>query len=146
MPARQPNAKVIVSLPDDGSGGYQDESLHAFRREDGLYEILNVPFFAEHLHLHDVIRCEHAAGGNLPRVSEVVTRSSFGTVRFITNPQMQSDATSDLIGSLREMGCIVERGGEIVAVAVPLPDGWEQVLELLDEAYERGDLSYEAHR
>src|SRR5262245_22501646 len=102
-----PNVKVAVELPtDEALGPYREEVLHAFKLGDDLYELLNVPLLAGGLHLHDVVRCKAETQG-LPRVTEVVTASGFGTVHFIPDEGMPAPVVATLMSRMRELSCLV---------------------------------------
>ena len=144
MNHRHPDSKILIDLPADGGyGRFREESLHAVSLGSDLYEVLNVPLLATELHLHDIVRC--ASGTGLPRVAAVVTPSGFGTAHLIVTEAMDEAAQAALIAALRRLGCVVERGFGVYGIGVPPTLDRAVVGALLDDAYDQGHVTYEAH-
>lgn len=73
--------KVLVTLTGRQPGEPASESLWARRVGDDLYEIRNVPFFADHLNYGDIVLCHEPDPDFIPEVVTVVTPSHGLTFR-----------------------------------------------------------------
>jgi hypothetical protein len=150
--------KIIVEM-DDGS-----ESLWAKPLGDSLYELHNIPAFAEGLHPLDVVRCEERAN-DLPAFVELVSRSGYevigisfteiddqsvllhidpGTLEKQQNELKEQQV--EVMVRLRELGVTWEKVTSGIFNLAIAPDmDYEEILHYLEEKHKQGLLEYEEY-
>ncbi len=74
--------KILYVIPDGEEDAGSGESLWAFSLGDQLYELQNIPVYAEHLNVGDVVLCDEP-NNSIPIIREVVKRSGNRTLRVI---------------------------------------------------------------
>lgn len=116
------------------------ESLWAIPLEEGLFQLDNIPFFAQEVALGDVVSAV-SEGGEL-RFQKVVRPSGHSTLRLIIYDQGEVPAVRKL---LEERGCASE-GSHIpglISVDVPPSVPLARLRPLLDEGEAQERWGYE---
>lgn len=107
--------KIRIDL-DTGSG-IKSETVWAHEVTEGVYRLMNVPFYAVGFAEGDIVRCVTRDG--LPTVTELVRDSGNGTIRIMFFDSKNQEA-EELLYELTSIGCTYERASSrLVAVTVP---------------------------
>lgn len=111
--------KILFALqPDeDGFPPYSCESVWAIKRDDGRYEVDNIPFFIRDATLGDII--EAAEEDDELWFTHLVTPSLNSLIRVI---YFDGDTYETIRQSLEGMGCEVEHFDEICLLSVHIPN------------------------
>jgi hypothetical protein len=138
---RLASANELVRLkielrPEDGVAGLSAESVWAEPvGSENHYMIRNVPFFAHHLSLGDVVEAETRQGTLVYR--RVTQRSGHSTYRLLLQGGSPS-ALALLLASLSEQGCRFEQAQEgWLAIDVPPSTNYLEVKEILARGEEQ---------
>ncbi len=125
---------------EDGYPSYEWESLWALELGADLYELDNIPFFAQLVSLGDHIRATHRDGVLV--FDEVVATGGHSTVRVIA---FNEEAVPGLREKLEELGCGSEMSHvpTLFAVDVPPDVDYAGVRRFLDDLAGQGRLEYE---
>ncbi len=92
------------------------EGLWVEKVGDGLYRLLNIPFYAYGYSFGDIVRCE-AVGESLCAVG-VVNHSGSSTVRLLLIEENHAELP-EIVSYLEYAGCAVESHGILYAFDVP---------------------------
>ncbi|MHB8462642.1 MAG: DUF4265 domain-containing protein [Vulcanimicrobiaceae bacterium] len=133
---------------DDGTQWppYEREWLWAELVSDTQYRVKNVPFYAFHLALDDVVSTSPDNGLKGRRLFEtVIARSGFSTFRAVAYTDIGDPTAEQFFDALAEMGCTLE-GDQTTGVRAigspPILDS-DVILALLQEAEREGILTFE---
>lgn len=142
--------RIHVTFDKPEEIGVAGESMHGDRKGDGpepgtgLYEIDNIPFFANNLRLHDVVVCKEEPG-EMPEIVDVHTRGPQPSAWIIFTEGTSDDEQKVVSDTLRKLGSGTERGmATLWAIALPEDeDKRELALDVLDAGTRVGLLHYE---
>ena len=125
---------------EDGYPPHEWESLWARELGADLYELDNIPFFAQLVGLGDHVRATHRDGVLV--FDEVVATGGHSTVRVIA---FNEEAVPDLREQLEELGCGSEMSHvpTLFAMDVPPDVDYAGVRRFLDDLAGQGQLEYE---
>lgn len=93
--------KIIYYVPEGEEAEGESESLWAYSLGNQLYELQNIPFFAEHLSVEDIVRCKET-DDDLPVIEELVKRSGNRTLRVIFKDETPDNICIDIMKELRK--------------------------------------------
>lgn len=133
-PQRDPDQlKLLLRLPQDEYGypPYTIERLWVSPREDGTYEIDNIPFFSYDVAVGDIVRAEEEDGDLF--FEEVVQASGNSVIRVKLRAEAER---TPLYAELQALGCDAEAFGTLVAVNIPAQVAYEPVLTFLTQGQE----------
>lgn len=127
---------------EDGFPPIGVETLNARACDDGIFEILNTPFFIKEIAYHDMVSAKKNESGRL-EFSECVKQSSFKAISIIF---WSDEVRGRIIDEFQGKDCIIEYGEfpgyRMLAIAIPHTTDYTEIKSVLD-VYERdGDLSY----
>ena len=131
---------VVFELEQrDGWPPHASERVWAKAMPDGLYRIENIPFYAPGVSFGDLVAAEGREGELV--FSKVVKPSGNSTVQVIFFAKDRVQAVRD---ALRGLGCDSEVSeiDTMIAVDVPAETRYDEVFELLDGGFRRGELDY----
>src|SRR5690349_1725335 len=101
-------AKILYIVPEDQDDAGESESLWSHSLGDQLYELQNIPFYAEHLNLEDIVRCDESVDG-LPVIQELVRRSGNRTLRVIFREEAPEEICVDILWELGKQKIFSEK-------------------------------------
>ena len=100
--------KVLYIVPDSEEDAGESEGLWAYSLGDRLYELQNIPVYAEHLNVEDIVRCDEPSDG-IPIIRELVKRSGNRTLRVIFQPDTPDDTCVDIMWELGQRDILAEK-------------------------------------
>ncbi len=100
--------KILYAIPDDEEDAGSGESLWAFSLGNQLYELQNIPVYAEHLNIEDVVLCDEP-NNSIPIIREVVKRSGNRTLRVIFQPDTPDETCVDILWELGKRNILPEK-------------------------------------
>src|SRR5689334_2410366 len=100
--------KILYFIPAGEDDAGECESLWAYSLGNNLYELQNIPVYAEHLNVEDVVRCEESAETK-PVIRELVRRSGNRTLRVIFCPETPDDTCVDIMWELGQKKILSEK-------------------------------------
>jgi hypothetical protein len=127
---------------EDGFPPIGVETLNARACDDGMFEILNTPFFIKEIAYNDIVSAKKNAFGRL-EFSECVKQSNFKAISII----FWTDEVRDrIINEFQNKSCIIEYGEfpgyHMLAIAIPHTTDYTAIKSSLDAYESDGDLSY----
>lgn len=134
------HAGVKIRFPLEIQDDYPpvaEESLWAEPCEDGLFRIVNIPFYARDIAWGDIVRVDETEEGLI--FSERVTPSGHATIRVIGMAEGYEEALKDILAS-RALDW--ESMGRLYAIDCSEED-YEALIEALDACCEAELLDYE---
>jgi hypothetical protein len=100
--------KVLYIIPEGEEDAGVAEGLWAFPLGNQLYELQNIPVFAEYLNVEDVVRCDEPPD-TAPVIRERVKPSGNRTLRVIFRDETSDEEAVDtVIMPLLEKGIVYE--------------------------------------
>lgn len=113
--------------------------------ENGVFRIVNTPYFAQGLSWGDIVRVKASPDGRVFILDNVVSRSGHSTYRILVNSTNQD--FSEILGNLRRLGCSFELTNfgdkHLYALDVPANADVYEVYNLLEVGERRGVLEFE---
>ncbi len=100
--------KILYVIPDGEEDAGAGEGLWAYSLGNQLYELQNIPVFAEHLNVEDIVRCEEPSD-SIPIIRELVKPSGNRTLRVIFQPDTPDDICVDIMRELSQKDIIPEK-------------------------------------
>jgi len=100
--------KILYIVPDNDEDAGTGESLYAYSLGNQLYELQSVPFYADHLNLEDIVRCDEPAE-TMPVIRELFKRSGNRTMRVIFRDETPDDTCVDIIWELGQRKIFSEK-------------------------------------
>ncbi len=102
--------KILYIVPDDedDEDAGMAEGLWAFSLGEQLYQLQNIPVFAEHLNVEDIVHCVEPTDTQ-PVIQEVVKRSGNRTLRVIFTEDADDETCVDVIWELTQRGIAHEQ-------------------------------------
>lgn len=100
--------KILYIIPEGEEGAGQGESLWAYSLGNQLYELQNIPVYAAHLNVEDIVRCDEPLD-TIPIIQELVARSSNGTLRLIFKDETPDDICIDIIREVNQRNILCEK-------------------------------------
>jgi len=100
--------KILYIIPEGEEDAGQAEGLWAFSLGNQLYELQNIPVFAEHLNVEDIVHCDEPADTK-PIIRELVARSGNRTLRVIFRDETPDETCIDIIWELIQHGIAYEK-------------------------------------
>ena len=149
---RRPGSEPVASAEAGLDKVYVDvdwprvsrEHLHARRVKEDVYELHNMPCFAEDYCLGDRVTVSHSEDGL--RVGRILSRCGRSKFLIMLAEQVDVDRKRALLASLRRLECSYEDVSEhvsgYVVVEVPLDVSVSKVRQCLASAAEDGLLKY----
>lgn len=101
-------AKILYIVPEGEEDAGKSESLWSNSLGNQLYELQNIPFYAEHLNLQDIVKCDESVDG-LPVIQKLVKRSGNRTLRVIFRDETPEDTCVDIIWELGKQKIFSEK-------------------------------------
>lgn len=89
-------AKVFYIVPEGEEDEGRGESLWAYSLGDQLYELQNIPVYAEHLNIGDVVQCRES-NDTLPVIQKLIRKSGNRTLRVIFREEITAEEAVDLV-------------------------------------------------
>ena len=135
--------KVKVSFPIDTERyGFSDETPWCELLGDGKFKLLNIPFFATGVSLHDVFEVEsitdHGDARVIGKFLRVVEKSGWRTLRVQFEDKLvwSLPLGTELRAKLKELGCELAGGfhGRLLCIAVPAEDPQSTAPDLMQSA------------
>jgi len=139
-----PTTKIEFRLEVDEEGypPISVESLNAQPIEDGAFEILNTPFFAENVAYADTVTATLQQDGSL-LFESVVKFSGFRAISIIL---LDDSLDAHLLDLLRGLQCVIEYGEfgatRMFAIGIPEAVNYDPIRASLEEYKRLGKLSY----
>ena len=133
-PPRDPEqCRLLLRIPqeEDGLTPFSVERVWVSPREDGTFEIDNIPFFSYDVAVGDIVRAEEEDGDLF--FDEVVQASGNSVIRVKLYAEAER---KPLYAELQALGCDVEAFGTLVAVNIPAQVAYEPVLAFLTQGQE----------
>ena len=132
--------RLLLRIPQDEDGltPFSVERVWVSPREDGTYEIDNIPFFSYDVAVGDIVRAEED-GGDL-FFEEVVQASGNSVIRVKLHAEAER---LPLYAELQALGCDAEAFGTLVAVNVPARIPYEPIFALLKQGQEDDRWGFE---
>jgi Domain of unknown function (DUF4265) len=133
--------QVKIRIPLSGSGPWTSETVWAEPRGDDLYEVWNMPWLADGVHLRDIVRCR-SAEGEMPEFMEVVQPSGHDTLHIVFTEAASTELREDTLRFLEQAVGVTERAAEN-GWSVDVPPGVDvaPAEERLGELQRRGLLA-----
>src|SRR5215510_322463 len=100
--------KILFVIPEGEEDAGQGEGLWAYALGNQLYELQNIPVYAEHLNVEDIVRCEEFPDTK-PVIRELVRRSGNRTLRVIFRPETPDDTCVDIMWELGKRKILSEK-------------------------------------
>lgn len=100
---------VRIHVTFEEGAGFAGESMWALPAGPSLYKVNNIPFFADGINLHDVVRCTEDDPEGLPEIQEVVERSGHRTYQVLFNGEATEEFQLKVAEDLRNLGAHTER-------------------------------------
>lgn len=100
--------KILYVIPDGEEDAGAGEGLWAYSLGNQLYELQNIPVFAEHLNVEDIVRCEEPSD-SIPIIRELVKPSGNRTLRVIFQPDTPDDICVDIMRELKQRNIFSEK-------------------------------------
>ena len=79
---KQDLVKISYVIPEGDDYADQAETLWAYSLGDHLYELQNIPFYAEHLSVEDIVFCDEPVD-SLPVIIRLIKWSGNRTLRVV---------------------------------------------------------------
>lgn len=99
--------KISYMIPEGDDYAGQVEILWAYSLGDQLYELQNIPFYAEHLNLEDVVFCDEPAD-SLPVINRLIKWSGKRTLRVAFADEAPDKKCVDIIWELAKNNILHE--------------------------------------
>ncbi len=135
--------KVLFSLQQDEDGypPVASESLWAKPTTEGLFELDNIPFYAQGVSCKDVVAAEPSVEGTFT-FKGVVKRSGHSTIRVVA---LKHDEMQPLQQELERLGASWEGSGQprLIAVDVPPEVDIQRIWHFLQGGMNEGRWDYE---
>ena len=100
--------KILYVIPDGEEDAGSAESLWAYSLGNQLYELQNIPIYAEHLNVEAVVRCVEPSD-SIPIIRELVKPCGNRTLRVIFHPDTPDDICVDIMWELGQREIIPEK-------------------------------------
>lgn len=135
--------KVIFELEQDADGypPVGSEALWACEREEGIFELDNIPFFARQVSSGDLVRATRNEWGEWI-FTEIVKPSGNSTFRLCIYDESRVQKVRD---DLRALGCPSELANipKLIAVEVPAESPIDPFLNYIVTGREKGEFEYQ---
>lgn len=136
------SCKILFYMEQDEDGWppYTAESLWAIKKDNGNFEINNIPFYVRGIALGDTISATW--DGEIMVFKEVVESSENCTLRIIFD---DLSCKEPVCNALVRLGCMCE-GADVdilVAVNIPPETEYDDVIDFLEPYCEKDLLGYE---
>ncbi|QDU82534.1 hypothetical protein Pla110_42920 [Polystyrenella longa] len=130
----------LLEQDEDGWPPVTAESLWAIEREEGMYEIANIPFFVRGIAYGDIVKASTETGELI--FEEKVEYLGHITLRIIL---YDLSCMKRVCEELEKLGCDWEGShlNNLISVDVPPQSEYENVLEFLRIYIESEQLEYE---
>ena len=136
------HVKVVVALEkdEDDYPPADYENLWAVPVGEGLFQIDNIPFFAQSIALRDIVAASPEEG--LLRFKEVVQPSGHSTVRLILYDEAE---VPKVLERFKQLGCESERSHipGLIAFDVPPSVSWAVIQKELEAGHAQERWDYE---
>jgi hypothetical protein len=99
--------KISYIIPEGDDYAGQVESLWAYSLGNHLYELQNIPFYAEHLNIEDVVFCEEPSD-SLPVINRLIKWSGNRTLRVAFTDEAPDEKCIDIIWDLTQRNILYE--------------------------------------
>lgn len=100
--------KILYIIPEGEAGAGQGESLWAFSLGNQLYELQNIPVYADHLNVGDIVHCDELSD-TIPIIQELVARSGNRTLRLIFKDETPDDICIGIMNELSQRNILCEK-------------------------------------
>lgn len=100
--------KIVYIIPETEEDAGLAEGLWAYPLGNQLYQLQNIPVYAEHLNVEDIVRCEEPPDAR-PVIQEVVEWSGNRTLRVIFQDEAPDETCVDIIWELAQHGIQYEK-------------------------------------
>ena len=99
--------KIRYVIPKGKKHAGQGENLWAYSVGDHLYKLQNIPFFAEHLNVADIVFCDES-DDSLPVINRLIKWSGNRTLRVAFTDESPDDKCVDIIWELTKQNISYE--------------------------------------
>lgn len=99
--------KISYIIPESDDYAGQVENLWAYSLGEHLYELQNIPFYAEHLNVEDVVFCDEPAD-SLPVINRLIKWSGNRTLRVVFTDEAPDENCVDIIWELAKRNILYE--------------------------------------
>ena len=130
---------VKIAAPLVAVGQWKHETLWALPLGEDRFQLRNIPWMRDDLHVGDVVRCETGSTG-LPEIVELVERSGHDTLHLIFTERADDSLREEVLERVERTVGYTERAGED-AWAVDVNPG----TDLLDALEYLGGLQAEGY-
>jgi len=135
--------KVLFSLDQDEDGypPVTSETLWARRTPEGLYELDNIPFYAQGVSWKDIVAAEPNTEGML-EFQRVAKPSGHSTIRIVASEKNEMTKVQQ---ELERLGCSWEGSNQpsLISVDVPPEVDLQQIWNFLRTGLDEGRWDYE---
>jgi hypothetical protein len=132
--------KILYVIPEGEDDAGQGEGLWAYSLGNQLYELQNIPVYAEHLNIEDVVFCDEPAD-NIPVIQKLIKRSGNRTLRVIFTDESPDDTCVDILRELSKRNILSEKAAHKRFMFNVGPDtDYDWALNYLKEKEEEGLL------
>ena len=105
---KQELVKISYMIPEGENYAGQVETLWAYSLGNHLYELQNIPFYAEHLNIEDVVLCNEPAD-SLPVINSLIKWSGNRTLRVAFTNEAPDEKCIDIIWELTKRNMVYEK-------------------------------------
>lgn len=105
--AKRKLIKIRYVIPEGDAYAGRAEILGAHSLGDHLYELQNIPFYAEHLNFEDIVFCDES-DDSLPVINRLIKRSGNKTLRIAFTDEAPDKKCVDIIWKLAKRKILYE--------------------------------------
>ena len=105
--AKRKLMKIRYVIPEGNAHAGRAEILGAHSLGDHLYELQNIPFYAEHLNFEDIVFCDES-DNSLPVINRLIKWSGNRTVRVAFTDEAPDEKCVDIIWALAKRKILYE--------------------------------------
>ena len=88
--------KIRYIIPEGEDDGGEAEGLWSVSLGDQLYQLQNIPFYAEHLNAEDIVFCDEPLDAQ-PVIQKLLQKSGNRTLRVIFREETSAEEAVDLV-------------------------------------------------
>ena len=99
--------KILYVIPEGEEDAGKSESLWAYSLGNQLYELQNIPVFAEHLNVEDIVLCDEPPN-SIPIINVLSKPSGNRTLRVIFTNEVPDDECSNIVRELVQREILYE--------------------------------------
>lgn len=132
--------KISYIIPEGQNYAGYIETLWAYSLGNQLYELQNMPFFAVHLNIDDIVFCDESAD-SLPIINRLIKWSGNRTLRVAFTDEATDEKCVDIIWELTKRNILHEIATyKGYMFTVESKNDYEWALNFLKEKEEEGLL------